>query len=153
MVELSNENEALKAKLHLMLSRVNMKENEMEHLFEEEQRLGHICLKPATLATTMHGLHSGMSDDDDNSLRSIPMKNCSSSETNDDDEHSRVHSQASTSKAAVDLTRTEVKTGNLLARKTPSPLTPSPSSPNERSMMKKRMEKKGAPRIEVKISG
>ena len=131
VVELSNENEALKAKLHLMLSRVNMKENEMEHLFEEEQRLGHICLKPATLATMMHGQHSGMSDDDDNSVRSIPMKNSSSSETNDDDDHSRVHNQTSTSNAAVDLTRTEVKTGNLLARKSPSPLTPSPSPPNE----------------------
>jgi hypothetical protein len=129
-----------------MLSRVNMKETEMENLFEEEQRLGHICLKPATSASTILGHHGDMSDDEDCSSRSARPKNCSSSETHDDDEmddnNTRVqypllYNQLlgnNNNSGAVDLSRTEVKTGNLLTtapNKSPSPLTPSPSPPNE----------------------
>ncbi|CAF1372487.1 unnamed protein product [Adineta steineri] len=153
VVELSNENDALKAKLHLMLSRLNMKETEMESLFEEEQRLGHICLKPATLASTMLTHRTGTSDDDDYSSQSTRPKNFSSSETHDDDEvesttfddnplHTRVQHPllynqllgSNNGNGAVDLSRTEVKTGNLLttiSNKSPPPLTPSPSPPNE----------------------
>ncbi|CAF0875582.1 unnamed protein product [Rotaria sp. Silwood1] len=159
VVELTNENEALKAKLNLMLSRLNMKETEMESLFEEEQRLGHICLKPATSASTILAQRSLISDDDDHSSRSTRPKNSSSSETHDDDEvesttfddnssntrvqHPLLYSQLlgnnnsnnnNNNNGAVDLSRTEVKTGNLLtavSNKSPSPLTPSPSPPNE----------------------
>jgi hypothetical protein len=164
VVELTNENEALKAKLNLMLSRVNMKEIEMEHLFEEEQRLGHICLKPATLASTLLAQRATGSDDDDDaaaaatagdghSSQMIKHKNSSSSETHDDDDdedrsatiddtdnarvqHPLLYNQllGNNNDGAVDLSRTEVKTGNLLntdVEKSPSPLTPSPSPPNE----------------------
>ncbi|CAF2528897.1 unnamed protein product [Rotaria sp. Silwood2] len=160
VVELTNENEALKAKLNLMLSRLNMKEIEMESLFEEEQRLGHICLKPATSASTILTQRSLISDDDDHSSRSTRPKNYSSSETHDDDEvesttfddnssNTRVqypllynqllgnnnnNTTTTNNNGAVDLSRTEVKTGNLLTtvpNKSPSPLTPSPSPPNE----------------------
>ena len=154
-MELSNENEALKAKLHLMLSRLNMKETEMESLFEEEQRLGHICLKPATSASALLPHRPGTSDDDDCSLsRPTKSKNISSSETHDDDgddeevastttaddngSHTRVQHPLLYSQLlgnnAVDLSRSEVKTGNLLTTiptKSPPPLTPSPSPPNE----------------------
>jgi hypothetical protein len=102
-----------------MLSRLNMKETDMENLFEEEQRLGHICLKPATSASTILGQH----DDDERLSHITTTKDYSSSETHDEDEST-----------AVDLSRTEVKTGNLLTTitsKSPSPLTPSPSPPNE----------------------
>jgi len=119
VVELTNENETLKAKLQLMLSRLNMKEIDMESLFEEEQRLGHICLKPTTSAATILAQH----DDHDEHLT------MSSSETHDEDEPiipSRYQHEN-----AVDLTRAEVKTGNLLTTKSPSPLTPSPSPPHE----------------------
>jgi len=121
VVELTNENETLKAKLHLMLSRLNMKETEMENLFEEEQRLGHINLKPAISASTILAQNETDNEDDYSSQLTI-SKDSSSSETNEDNrliQHT-----------AVDLSRTEVKTGNLL-RKSPSPLTPSPSPPNE----------------------
>jgi hypothetical protein len=131
---LTNENEALKAKLNLMLSRLNMKEIDMETLFEEEQRLGHICLKPATSASIILGQH----DDDEHST--MP-KDYSSSETHDEDEpnpriqhSSNLYKQFNGNDSAVDLSRTEVKTGNLLttiSSKSPSPLTPSPSPPNE----------------------
>jgi hypothetical protein len=158
VLELTNENEALKAKLNLMLSRLNMKETEMESLFEEEQRLGHICLKPATSASTILAQRSLISDDDDHSSRSTRPKNSSSSETHDDDEvesttfddnssntrvqHPILYSQLlgsnnsnnNNNNCAIDLSRTEVKTGNLLTtvpNKSPSPLTPSPSPPNE----------------------
>ena len=135
MVELTNENEALKAKLHLMLSRLDMKEIDMETLFEEEQRLGHICLKPATSVSTIFG----QQDDDDHSTT---HKDYSSSETHDEDEpnprrqhrFSSKQSNGNNNESAVDLSRTEVKTGNLLTTmpsKSPSPLTPSPSPPNE----------------------
>jgi hypothetical protein len=76
---------------------VNMKETEMENLFEEEQRLGHICLKPATSASTILGHY--------------------------DDEHSSSDEQTHSHDNAIDLSRTEIKTGNLL--------TPSPSPQNE----------------------
>jgi vrille protein len=99
VVELTNENETLKAKLHLMLSRLNMKENEMENLFEEEQRLGHICLKPATSASTILGQHDDDGHSSSDELTNPPPDN------------------------AIDLSRTEIKTGNLL--------TPSPSPSNE----------------------
>jgi hypothetical protein len=118
VVELTNENETLKAKLHLMLSRLNMKETEMENLFEEEQRLGHINLKPAISASTILAQNDTDNEDDYSSQLTISKD----SETNEDNrliQHT-----------AVDLSRTEVKTGNLL-RKSPSPLTPSPSPPNE----------------------
>ncbi|UJR10464.1 hypothetical protein I4U23_014668 [Adineta vaga] len=115
VVELTNENEALKAKLHLMLSRINMKETDMETLFEEEQRLGHICLKPATTASTIFG--SNESDNDDEYSSHEDLRFTQQSKPNNDN-------------TAIDLSRTEVKTGNLL-RKSPSPLTPSPSPPNE----------------------
>ncbi|CAF0721727.1 unnamed protein product [Rotaria sordida] len=152
VVELTNENEALKAKLNLMLSRLNMKETEMESLFEEEQRLGHICLRPATSASTIISQRTLISDDDDYSSRSTRPKNSSSSETHDDDEvesttfddnssntrvqHPILYNQllGNNNNGAVDLSRTEVKTGNLLTTipsKSPSPLTPSPSPPNE----------------------
>jgi hypothetical protein len=137
-----------------MLSRLNMKETEMENLFEEEQRLGHICLKPATLASTILGQRSIISDDDEYPSRSTKPKNSSSSETHDDDEvesttfddnssntrvqHPILYNQLlgnnNNNSGAVDLSRTEVKTGNLLttiSNKSPSPLTPSPSPPNE----------------------
>lgn len=142
VVELTNANETLKAKLHLMLSRLNMKESDMENIFEEEQRLGHICLKPATIASLMLGQRSGFSDDDEHSM---PLKNSSASETHDDDRDEEpttiiddrsqlvADSQCGTNEA-VDLSRTEVKTGNLLTshpNEGPSPLTPSPSPPNE----------------------
>ena len=123
-MELTNENETLKAKLHLMLSRLNMKEIDMETLFEEEQRLGHICLKPTTSVSMILNQH----DDDEHSTT---HRDCSSSETHDEDES---HFITSKHDNAVDLSRTEVKTGNLLttiSRKSPSPLTPSPSPPNE----------------------
>jgi hypothetical protein len=116
-----------------MLSRLNMKEIDMETLFEEEQRLGHICLKPATSASLILGQH----DDDEHST--MP-KDYSSSETHDEDEpnpriqHSISYKQLNGNDSAVDLSRTEVKTGNLLTAipsKSPSPLTPSPSPPNE----------------------
>ncbi|CAF1440189.1 unnamed protein product [Adineta ricciae] len=157
VVELSNENEALKAKLHLMLSRLNMKEIEMESLFEEEQRLGRICLKPATSASALLPSRPGTSDDDDySSSRPAKSKNISSSETHDDDGDDEEAAAASTTTLddnashtrvqhpllysqllgnnAVDLSRSEVKTGNLLTTvptKSPPPLTPSPSPPNE----------------------
>jgi hypothetical protein len=151
VVELSNENDALRAKLNLMLSRLNMKDTEMENLFEEEQRLGHICLKPATSASTIIGQRSMISDDDEYSSRSTMPKNSSSSETHDDDEiesttmddysstarvqHPLLYNQLlGNNNGAVDLSRTEVKTGNLLTavpNKSPPPLTPSPSPPNE----------------------
>ena len=152
VVELSNENDTLKAKLNLMLSRLNMKETEMESLFEEEQRLGHICLKPATSASTIMAQRSDISDDEgDYSSRSTRPKNSSSSETHDDDhmesttfddantrvQHPLLYNQLlgqNNNSGAVDLSRTEVKTGNLLTTvpsKSPSPLTPSPSPPNE----------------------
>ncbi|CAF0827255.1 unnamed protein product [Rotaria sp. Silwood1] len=140
VVELTNENEALKAKLNLMLSRLNMKETEMENLFEEEQRLGHICLKPATSASTILAQHND--DDDEHSLQLATSKDSSSSETHDDDEshtciqHPILYNQliGNTNDSAIDLSRTEIKTGNLLTTipsKSPSPLTPSPSPPNE----------------------
>lgn len=135
VVELSNENETLKAKLNLMLSRLNMKEIDMETLFEEEQRLGRICLKPATSVSTLFGHH----DDDEHSTT---FKDYSSSETHDEDEpNPRLHqpishkqSNGTNNDNAVDLSRTEVKRGNLLTTipsKSPSPLTPSPSPSNE----------------------
>ncbi|UJR35452.1 hypothetical protein I4U23_028208 [Adineta vaga] len=151
VVELSNENEALRAKLHLMLSRLDMKETEMESIFEEEQRLGHICLKPATSASNIVGHRSVTSDDDDYPSQITRPKHLSSSETHDDDDevesttnfddntcntrvqHPLLYSQLLGS-SAVDLSRTEVKTGNLLATiptKSPTPRTPSPSPPNE----------------------
>jgi len=114
VVELTNENEALKAKLNLMLSRLNMKEIDMENLFEEEQRLGHISLKPATSISTILAQH----DDDDEHL--TISKDSSSSETHDEDE--------------LNHRMQQVKTGNLLttiSTKSPSPLTPSPSPTNE----------------------
>jgi hypothetical protein len=137
-----------------MLSRLNMKETEMESLFEEEQRLGHICLKPATSASTILAQRTTISDDDEHSSRSTIPKNSSSSETHDDDEvestttldenssntrvqHPLLYNQLlgnNNNSGAVDLSRTEVKTGNLLTtipNKSPSPLTPSPSPPNE----------------------
>ncbi|CAF1268134.1 unnamed protein product [Adineta steineri] len=114
VVELSNENETLKAKLHLMLSRLNMKETEMENIFEEEQRLGHICLKPATSASAF--LAQNDSDNDDEYSSHEDSRSMQQPKSNDN--------------TAIDLSRTEVKTGNLL-RKSPSPLTPSPSPPNE----------------------
>jgi hypothetical protein len=141
-----------------MLSRLNMKEIEMESLFEEEQRLGHICLKPATIASTILAQRSVISDDDEHSSRSTIPKNSSSSETHDDDDdresttfdenssntrvqHPLLYSQLlgnsnnnNNGGGAVDLSRTEVKTGNLLTaipNKSPAPLTPSPSPPNE----------------------
>ncbi|CAF3665340.1 unnamed protein product [Adineta steineri] len=114
VVELSNENETLKAKLHLMLSRLNMKETEMENIFEEEQRLGHICLKPATSASAL--LAQNDSDNDDEYSSHEDSRSMQQPKSNDN--------------TAIDLSRTEVKTGNLL-RKSPSPLTPSPSPPNE----------------------
>ncbi|CAF1624380.1 unnamed protein product [Adineta ricciae] len=116
VVELTNENEALKAKLHLMLSHLNMKEIDMESLFEEEQRLGHICLKPATNASAILAQHDTDNDDDHSSY----------------DEFRPIHQQSkpNNDNMAIDLSRTEVQTGNLL-RKSPSPLTPSPSPPNE----------------------
>ncbi|CAF1004245.1 unnamed protein product [Rotaria magnacalcarata] len=146
VVELTNENEALKAKVNLMLSRLNMKDTDMENLFEEEQRLGNICLKPATSASTILGQnHDDDDDDDDDDEHSSHMttsKDWSSSETHEDDE-SHSHSQrpalynqliSNTNDSAIDLSRTEIKTGNLLSAipsKSPSPLTPSPSPPNE----------------------
>lgn len=137
-----------------MLSRLNMKETEMESLFEEEQRLGHICLKPATSASNILGQRSVLSDDDEYSSRSTIPKNYSSSEAHDDDEvestttddnglntrvqHPLLYNQLlghnNNNNGAVDLSRNEVKTGNLLTtipNKSPSPLTPSPSPPNE----------------------
>jgi hypothetical protein len=133
-----------------MLSRLNMKEIEMENLFEEEQRLGHICLKPATIASTILAQRSIISDDDEHSSRSTIPKNSSSSETHDDDDvesttfdentrvqHPLLYNQLlgnNNNSGAVDLSRTEVKTGNLLTAvptKSPAPLTPSPSPPNE----------------------
>jgi hypothetical protein len=135
VVELTNENETLKAKLNLMLSRLNMKEIDMENLFEEEQRLGHICLKPATSASTIFGQH----DDDEHSSHLTISKYSSSSETHDEDESNHriqysIFGNNNNNDSAVDLSRTEVKTGNLLttiSSKCPSPLTPSPSPPNE----------------------
>ncbi|CAF1214141.1 unnamed protein product [Adineta steineri] len=106
VVELSNENETLKAKLHLMLSRLNMKETEMENIFEEEQRLGHICLKPATSASAL--LAQNDSDNDDEYSSHEDSRSMQQPKSNDN--------------TAIDLSRTEVKTGNLL-RKSPSPLT------------------------------
>ena len=132
VMELTNENEALRAKLHLMLSRLNMKEIDMETLFEEEQRLGHICLKPATSVSTIFNHH-----DDDDDEHSMMHKDYSSSETHDDDESNTMVSKPwhkNSNDTAVDLSRTEVKTGNLLTTipsKSPSPLTPSPSPSNE----------------------
>jgi hypothetical protein len=150
-VELSNENDTLKAKLHLMLSRLNMKETEMENIFEEEQRLGHICLKPVTSASTILGQRTAMSDDDDNhSSRSTIPKHFSSSEAHDDDDdeddddesttmvdgvntriqHPLLYNQLlGSNNSVVDLSRTEVKTGNLLT--TNPTKSPSPSPPNE----------------------
>jgi len=151
VVELSNENDALRAKLNLMLSRLNMKETEMESLFEEEQRLGHICLKPATSASTIIAQRTTISDDDERSTR---PKYSSASETHDDDDvesttfddnssntrvqypllYNQLLGNNNNNSGAVDLSRTEVKTGNLLTtipNKSPSPLTPSPSPPNE----------------------
>ncbi|CAF0928325.1 unnamed protein product [Didymodactylos carnosus] len=63
VVELTNENDVLRAKLNLMLTKINMKENEMELLFEEEQRLGNICLKPATSATAIMSQMCDNTDD------------------------------------------------------------------------------------------
>ena len=98
-----------------MLSHLNMKEIDMESLFEEEQRLGHICLKPATNASAILGQHDTDNDDDHSSYDECrPIQQ---SKPNNDN-------------MAIDLSRAEVKTGNLL-RKSPSPLTPSPSPPNE----------------------
>lgn len=134
-----------------MLGRVNMKEIDMERLFEEEQRLGHICLKPVASASNLLAQHNGMSDDDEHSSQAARPKNSSSSETHDDDEvesttcednsdNTRVqypllYSQLlGNGHGAVDLSRAEVKTGNLLTTaptKSPPPLTPSPSPPNE----------------------
>ncbi len=150
VVELSNENETLRAKLNLMLSRLNMKETDMESLFEEEQRLGHICLKPATSASTIFAQRPVTSDDDDDHFsQSTRPKNSSASETHDDDEvesttanensrvqHPLLYNQllGHNNGGAVDLSRAEVKTGNLLTtmpNKSPSPLTPSPSPPSE----------------------
>jgi hypothetical protein len=141
VVELTNENEALKAKLQLMLSKVNMNESEMEHAFEEEQRLGRICLKPVTSASLMLGQRSSHSDDDEPCQR---LKNSSSSETHeddDDDDDVDDNNQSNTAtvtsdhqQSPVDLSRADVKTGNLLGNplsETLSPLTPSPSPPNE----------------------
>lgn len=115
-----------------MLSRLNMKEIDMETLFEEEQRLGHICLKPATSVST---IFNHRHDDDDNSNM---HKDYSSSETHDEDESNimvaKQHCPKNSNDTAVDLSRNEVKTGNLLTTmpsKSPSPLTPSPSPPNE----------------------
>jgi hypothetical protein len=140
-----------------MLSRLNMKETEMENLFEEEQRLGHICLRPVTSASTILGQRTGTSDDDDHSSLSTRPKNSASSETHDDDDeddnestmyddnslntraqypllYNQLLGNNNNNGGAVDLSRTEIKTGNLLtatANKSPSPLTPSPSPPNE----------------------
>ena len=134
-----------------MLSRLNMKEIEMESLFEEEQRLGHICLKPVVSASNILGQRSVISDDDEHSSQVTRPKNSSSSETHDDDDvesttcednshHTRVqhpllyNQLLGNNAGAVDLSRTEVKTGNLLTttnNKSPTPLTPSPSPPNE----------------------
>ncbi len=121
-----------------MLSRLNMKETDMENLFEEEQRLGHICLKPATSASTIFA----RDDDDDEHL--VNSKDSSSSETHDEDEpnprtqHPTLYNQSirNNNDSAMDLSRAEMKTGNLLTTasmpsKSPSPLTPSPSPPNE----------------------
>jgi len=97
-----------------MLSRLNMKEIDMENLFEEQQRLGHISLKPATSISTILAQH----DDDDEHL--TISKDSSSSETHDEDE--------------LNHRMQQVKTGNLLttiSTKSPSPLTPSPSPTNE----------------------
>ena len=138
VVELTNENEALKAKLNLMLSRLNMRETEMESLFEEEQRLGHICLKPATSVSAILAQH----DNHEHSSRLTLTKDSSSSETREEEEsnscvqHPILYNQlmGNTDDNAIDLSRTEVKTGNLLttiSTKSPSPLTPSPSPPNE----------------------
>ncbi|CAF2543272.1 unnamed protein product [Rotaria sp. Silwood2] len=142
VVELTNENETLKAKLNLMLSRLNMKETEMENIFEEEQRLGHICLKPATSASIILAQHNDDDDDDEHSSQLTISKDSSSSETHEDDEsntptqHPIFYNQllSNTNDSAIDLSRTEIKTGNLLTTipsKSPSPLTPSPSPPNE----------------------
>ena len=142
-----------------MLSRINMKETEMEHLFEEEQRLGHICLVPATSASNILTHRGGTSDDDDEDHlpRMARPKNSSSSEAHDDnddgvsttmDESQNARSQHpllynqllgstinSSESGAVDLSRTEVTTGNLLtavAEKSPSPpVRPSSTPPNE----------------------
>jgi hypothetical protein len=112
-----------------------MKETDMENLFEEEQRLGHICLKPATSASTI------LTHYDDEHLTN--SKDSSSYETHDEDEsnppiqHPILYHQLTGNQnndSAVDLSRTEIKTGNLLATipgKSPSPITPSPSPPNE----------------------
>lgn len=133
-----------------MLGRVNMKEIDMEQLFEEEQRLGHICLKPVASASNLFG-RSVISDDDELPSQATRPKNSSSSETHDDDEvesttcedtshnarvqHPLLYNQLlGNGNGAMDLSRTEVKTGNLLTTaptKSPSPLTPSPSPPNE----------------------
>jgi hypothetical protein len=102
-----------------MLSRVNMKETEMENLFEEEQRLGHICLKPATSASLLFSQQTGTSDDDDD---------------DNSNHYDQPQNQSIGNNNAIDLSRTEVKTGNLLTTiptESPSPITPSPSPPNE----------------------
>lgn len=65
LIELTNENESLKAKLNLMLTRLNMKESEMEELFEEEQRLGHIALKILSPPSLVLNPRSMISDEDD----------------------------------------------------------------------------------------
>ena len=126
----------------------------MENLFEEEQRLGHICLKPVTSASTILTQHTIISDDDEHHSQSIKHKNSSSSEIHDDDDdevqsttnddnssntrvqHPLLYNQliGNNNVNGVDLSRTEIKTGNLLTNnstKSPSPLTPSPSPPNE----------------------
>jgi hypothetical protein len=129
-----------------------MKEIEMESLFEEEQRLGNICLKLTTNASAILPYRNVISDDDEHSSRSTVPKNSSSSETHDDDdmesttfdENTRVQhpilynqllgTNNNNNSGAMDLSRTEVKTGNLLTTvptKSPAPLTPSPSPPNE----------------------
>ncbi|CAF5081445.1 unnamed protein product, partial [Rotaria socialis] len=72
-------------------------------------------------------------DDDEHSSHMTTSKDCSSSETHEDDE-SHSHSQrpalynqriSNTNDSAIDLSRTEIKTGNLLSAipsKSPSPL-------------------------------
>jgi len=143
VVELSNENETLKAKLNLMLTRLNMKEADMESLFEEEQRLGHICLKPTTSASIVLGHRNPSNDDDDidHLSQSVRPKYSSSSDTHEDDEvesttiddsslntrvqHPLLYNQLmGNNNGAIDLSRSEMKT-------TTQNKSPSPSPPNE----------------------
>ncbi|CAF0807690.1 unnamed protein product, partial [Didymodactylos carnosus] len=88
VVELTNENDVLRAKLNLMLTKINMQENEMELLFEEEQRLGNICLKPATSATA---IMSQMCNNNDDS-QSLIESGISTTKTNSDGNKKSMHS-------------------------------------------------------------